>query len=187
MKFHCHTTRKSSLFIYFHRARLSVRILQYRTRVTDELIFRKRLLCRKKLKNTQKAVFIPTNEGIFPLFRHVNATTARRLHGEVEKFWCLRHAQCHCSIVECFKTKIIDFKSFSTSSSCCCCWCLLFHSLSLMKCDVFFISLCTATVGNRYQVYFLIRYRLWNVINVVACDKLGMHADWVSDNNCRLC
>lgn len=120
------------LFIYFQKARLSVRILQYRTRVTDELIL-KRLLCRgKKLENTQRAVFIPTNEGIFPLFRHVNATTARYQHGEIQKFQCSRHAHHDCSIVECFKTKIIDFKSFSTSS----CWCLLFHSLSLMKCDV---------------------------------------------------
>lgn len=117
-------------------------------------------------KNTQKAVFIPTNDEIFPLFRHENATTARRLHGEIHKFQCLPHAQCDWSIVECFKTKIIDFKSFSASS---CCWCTLSLSFPLLLMKFLYVRR-EIVIRN-----ILKRYRLLNAINDVACgDRLWM-------------
>lgn len=171
-----HTTRKSSLFIFIS----TEHVYQWESFSTVQESpmnwFSERDCCvEKKLENTQKAVFIPTNEGIFPLFRHVNATTARRLLGEVKKFQCLWHAQCHCSIVECFKTKIIDFKSFSTSS-CCYCWCLLFHSLSLMKCDVFFLFLYA---WRQWEI--VIRYFFWEGIDYEMSSMLSRATSYMNE------
>lgn len=109
----------------------SLKILQYRTRVTDVLIL-KRLFLRKHSKVSERRfIIIPTTRRDFPLFRHENATTACRQWGEINNFQCFWHAHWNLQHCRMFQNKNHRF------------WILALlllppHSdfFSLMKCDV---------------------------------------------------
>lgn len=130
------------LFIYFQKARLSVRILQYRTRVTDELIL-ERLLCRKTLK---KRFSSP------PMMRFSRFSGMKMQQllvvcmGKFTSFnVChMRSATAALSNVSKQKSSILNLFLLLPAAD--------VLSLSLSSSFINEISLCTAR--NRYQKYF---------------------------------